>query len=416
MYENTSPKLSSTSSYIVIFSLFWLVFANVTGLVLSILLAYPELNNFIEPLTYGRLIPLHLNFHLYGWSSMPLIGLLYYWFLDSKVLSSHKTKLPLLFWSIALLIGGFAWTYGITSGKIFLEWKSIAEYSFLAALLCLWGFLVKNSFKNINTFKKVILISFGSIPIIFKLVLDPKVFPPINLQSSGATGASLMISTLGIILIYLITPYVLSIREVSKKRSYIVLSIFLLHFIFWLSINHAHSTQYDYDQILGLSSLSIWLPLLHLYYKNFEWPSELKTWLISFGAWTAILFPSAAFMFLPGNLELVKFSSLIVAHVHIAMAGMTTSFCMLLLLILTLGYKYNHPLLSKFSFYTWQIGLILHLTALVIIGENEINHSGLYVPSTDIYNLPYILRIISGILMTLASVNWLLLSTGKNDH
>ncbi len=48
-------------------SLGWLVAANAIGVLLAMLLLQPELNDWLAPLTYGRWVPLHLDWQLYGW-------------------------------------------------------------------------------------------------------------------------------------------------------------------------------------------------------------------------------------------------------------------------------------------------------------------------------------------------------------
>jgi cytochrome c oxidase cbb3-type subunit 1 len=65
-------------------SLFWLVAANAVGVWLAAVLVWPSLGDLISPLTYGRWMPLHLDWQLYGWCSLPLVAVLLRWCLDER--------------------------------------------------------------------------------------------------------------------------------------------------------------------------------------------------------------------------------------------------------------------------------------------------------------------------------------------
>ncbi len=59
----------------------WLVAANLVGLLLAVLLLWPGLNDLLAPLTYGRWVPLHLDWQLYDWCSLPLVGVRFHYYL-----------------------------------------------------------------------------------------------------------------------------------------------------------------------------------------------------------------------------------------------------------------------------------------------------------------------------------------------
>ncbi len=69
------------SQWITVQSLGWLVLGNLGGVLLAIFLLWPEANRFLAPFTYGRWIALHLDFHLYGWCSFPLLAMLFHFYL-----------------------------------------------------------------------------------------------------------------------------------------------------------------------------------------------------------------------------------------------------------------------------------------------------------------------------------------------
>ena len=109
------------------YSLFWLVVANGVGLWLATLLLVPELGDLVAPVSYGRWIPVHLDLQLYGWCSLPLVGLLLRLYLPEAGLPGEDSgPLPsaaLGLWSGALAFGSVWWLAGGSSGKLFLEWS-----------------------------------------------------------------------------------------------------------------------------------------------------------------------------------------------------------------------------------------------------------------------------------------------------
>ena len=58
------------------YSLIWLLAANLVGLWLALLLLWPDLGTVLGGWTYGRWMPLHMDWQLYGWCALPLVGLL----------------------------------------------------------------------------------------------------------------------------------------------------------------------------------------------------------------------------------------------------------------------------------------------------------------------------------------------------
>src|SRR5688500_13198754 len=103
-------------------SLGWLTAANLVGLWLAIGLQWPDAGNALAPLTYGRWSPLHLDWQLYGWCSLPLVGALFAWCFDPTTSATRRhAHAALGGWSLALAFGGVAWLRGDVSGKLFLD-------------------------------------------------------------------------------------------------------------------------------------------------------------------------------------------------------------------------------------------------------------------------------------------------------
>jgi cytochrome c oxidase cbb3-type subunit I len=401
------------------YSLFFLCLGNLLGLVLSLLLLFPELNNFLVPFTYGRLMPLHLNFQLYGWSSLPVLGILLKWFLPGKKLTANSQKIYIA-WTVCLVIGGLSWLAGMSGGKIFLDWAGPFKILFPISLFLLWltvvfSFHSKIKIENLRISDTAVIIR-GSlllillaVPFAFWFALDPKLYPPIDINSGGPTGVDLLGSVLGIIFLFLIFPPVLGIKiKEGKQPIRLPFLILLFQGITFLFLNRQNSSNYDLQQIFALSSVLIWIPILFWFYAQFEFSKPAILWLKSFAVWWTILSVSAFLMFLPGNLEIVKFTNVLVAHAHLAMAGMLSSFVILLLVSLEINDPRVTLLAKKTPFLLWQSGSVIMLTALVSFGifENDPNRTQFLPDSLSFWS--YTLRSLGGLLMTIASGIWFL--------
>src|SRR5688572_11003785 len=101
-------------------ALFWLMTGNAVGLWLAMLLIFPELNRLTGEVTYGRMVPVHLNLELYGWTSLPLVAWLFHLYPSVKEGDDVLARGATLVWSTTLSIASFSWLMGRSSGKIFL--------------------------------------------------------------------------------------------------------------------------------------------------------------------------------------------------------------------------------------------------------------------------------------------------------
>ncbi len=104
-------------------SLLWLVTANAIGVLIAILLLFPALNRQLGEWTYGRWIMVHMNLELYGWTSLPLVGLLFRVYGADRGPAAEWCRPVLWVWSAALGVGALSWLSGYSSGKLFLDWS-----------------------------------------------------------------------------------------------------------------------------------------------------------------------------------------------------------------------------------------------------------------------------------------------------
>lgn len=166
--------------------------------------------------------------------------------------------------------------------------------------------------------------------------------------------------------------------------------------------SHLHSA---WPQVMGLGCLLIWGPLLAIYLRNFQWERRSVAWYYATVVWWNGLLLSGVLSFLPGALDAVKFTHVLVAHAHLAMAGFLASLNMLILCnISTSANRVHEVLTSAIGLWCWNAALFLHLAALAVIAVEEIrNPAGFFSGSMKVL---YLLRSIPGVMMALTSAWW----------
>jgi cytochrome c oxidase cbb3-type subunit 1 len=392
-------------------SLAWLVIANGIGLLLATLLLFPGVNGWLGEFTYGRWMPLHLNLQLYGWCSLPLVAWLFKTYRVHCAPASRWGRTTLWMWSAALVVGAVTWLTGHSSGKLFLDWTGYSRILFPLALCFLWLVLagsLKHHWRGEKhrTAKIIGLIGLLTVPPTLYWAASPHVYPAINPVTGGPTGASLLDSTLGIVLILLLLPVGLGRRQKPKSRiNRLVLGWYGIELLVYLGMGHHDSSNHWPSQFLGLGSLLPWMVMMPLYYQSFDWPRQSRRWRISFLSWWLLLLASGWFAFLPGVLDHLKFTDGLVAHSHLAMAGFVSSLNLFLL-----ANFLDHDakcLNSKWAFIAWQTGLGFYVVAMAVAGWIEGGDPAFTIVPGVTRNALYAVRLAGGALMFSASVNWL---------
>jgi cytochrome c oxidase cbb3-type subunit 1 len=413
-------------------SLFWLVFGNLVGVLLATFLLFPKISSVFEPLTYGRWVAVHLNAGLYGWSSIPLIGLLFVLFLPKRG-RSPLAELSVMIWSAALLFSIIGWLTGHTSGKLFMEWTGASRWVMALGMLFLAIVLWISFFRRLRyddsendgsvsarmiiAIKFLTLIVLSCIPFAIYLAANPAVYPPVNPDSGGATGGSLLGSTLIVVMIYWCTPFLLGLNRSGRPGTVVpTFIVLLIHPSVFFFLDHGDKSHHEWIQIVALSSLIIWVPLLVHHTRLFDWPPGSKMWLGAFAIWGGLLTVTGIITFLPRVLEHWKFTNALVAHVHIAMAGMITSFNVLVLVVLNQHSRARQIFSSPSLFWCWQIGTIVHAWSMLVAGTFESLHPDWLFTGHPLINFLYFIRLAAGILMTAASVKWFWLAHGNREE
>jgi len=405
--------------------LFWMGVSNAVGVWLALLLLVPGLNAWAGEWTYGRWMPVHLNLHLYGWTSLPLLAWLFRLYRLDATRAGRHARGTVWVWSLALAVGAVSWLGGTSSGKVFLDWSGFSRVLLTVAMLVLWGVLAWGWIGGMSRLRGKVdracirscvmfmvrtlgLLILLTVPFVWYWAAGPEVYPVVNPESGGPTGVSLLGSTLVVLLCLMLVPATLGQRRADRGPlmvwvgwCYVVFEIAL-----YAVLDHAHASHRNLDQILGLGSLVPALVVMPLYYRCFHWPAGSRRWCGAGLFWIGLLALTGWLSFLPGVLDRLKFTNGLVAHSHLAMAGFITSFNALVACLALRGTRFESVLGSRWAFWCWQAATMVYLLSMWVSGWLESEQVAFtLVPNTG-RTLIYGLRLACGLVMLSASVAW----------
>ena len=415
-----APDVLGTAAW---HSLAWLLIANFVGLLLATLLLFPGLNHWLGEWTYGRWMPVHMNLQLYGWCSLPLVGWLLKVYRVESTPAAHWSRAALWAWSAALAFGALSWMNGHTGGKLFLDWQGYARVLFPLASFFLWLVLAWSlqsewrsgeNFPRAERFAKVFgLVLLLSVPATLYWAADPKIYPPVNPDTGGPTGASLLESTLGIVSVLLFLPYGCG-RKLRGGNEFLIAAwgLFAMEAALSLSLGRGNDSHRLPMQFLGLGSLLPWIVLMPLYFKSFNWPASSRLWLNALLVWWGVLLASAWTIFLPGLLDRFKFTDGLVGHSHMAMAGFVSS--MNIFLLVSLLGENRRVFDSRRAFFAWHAGALAYIAAMFFAGTIEGRQPAFSFVPGELRDGIYLFRLGCGALMTAAALHWFWRATHLN--
>ena len=420
--ESLPPARRRVIAHAAWHSLLWLVIANCVGVLLAAMLLLPRINHQLGEWTYGRWMPVHLNLQLYGWCSLPLVTFLFHVYGADRE-PAARWSIPVLWgWSTALAIGAISWLNGDSSGKLFLDWAGYPRVLFPLAILGVWALLTYSLATDWNRGERGTsagvparlagritrlagLVLLLLVPFLVYIAASPAIYPPINPATGGPTGASQLESTLVIIAILLLLPYGLTQRKAPRTR---VLTtawvIFAAEALLCLGLGRADVSNHRPTQWISLGSLLVWIPLTPLYYAAFDWHPNTRRWRIAFLCWWSILVPTGWMLFLPGVLDHFKFTDGLVGHSLLAMAGFVSSLLIFVLVQLLGddGWIFN----ATWSFYLWQISVLAYVLIMFYAGWREGYNPAFAIVPGLLRNSIYALRLLLGVLILIASLDW----------
>jgi cytochrome c oxidase cbb3-type subunit 1 len=385
----------------------WLVFGNAAGLYLSLLLLFPNLQ--LAHWTYGRWVPVHLNVQLYGWTSLPLVA----WLFSLYEVDSSKARswapAAVWAWTAALALGVFHWLGGATSGKIFLDWKGGALWGFVAAQALLWVVLAAAWRERSHAWSKIRrifslagLAGLALVPVSLVFAASPSVYPPVDRTTGGPTGSSLLGSSLIVVGLMLLLPRVAAVSAGSGKSR----GIWIFFAFSWVVFGVTEAmggTHFQAIQIGAMLMLLPWAWWLPCEWSRFDWPDGSRLWRAAMFGWWGLLVVSGILMYQPGVLDHLKFTQGLVAHSHLAMAGFTTSFCALLLVLLT-GKRIG----GGWSVAVWHLAALAMIVVLAVMGWREGEGPSWMLGNPAWREWGLVIRAACGGLMLWVSMIWLL--------
>jgi len=412
--SRTNPQVIASAAW---HSLLWLVLANSIGVLLSILLLLPALNQLLGEWTYGRWIMVHLNLELYGWLSLPMCGFLFRVYGADRGPMAQWCRPVLCVWSTALGVGAYSWLSGHSSGKLFLDWSGYARILFPLAMLALWLLLAVafvrqwkiagNATLAARSAKLLGLVLLLFVPVSIYLASGPNYYPAINPDTGGPTGASQLESSLMIVAILLLLPIGIARRKIAQFSTIkIAWAVMVLELCLCLALGRSDSSHHRPAQYLSLGSLLIWIPLTPAYFAAFEWNANTRRWRIAVLCWWSALVLTGWIFFLPGVLDHFKFTDGLVGHSLLAMAGFVSSLLIFVLVQLLgeAGWIFNRTR----SFYGWNIGVLAYVLLMTVAGWREGFDPAFTIVPGIARNTIYLLRIIVGLVLLASSLDWLI--------
>ncbi|HLP06852.1 MAG TPA: hypothetical protein VK178_01710 [Opitutaceae bacterium] len=245
------------------------------------------------------------------------------------------------------------------------------------------------------------------VPSVMHFAAGTRTFPPVNPDSGGATGVSLYGSTLGLLLVFAAMPWMvaLPLRD-GARRSRLTWPALGAAFVVFAFANHGHGSHHDRDQIVTLGLLFLAPPLLARDWRRFVWKPEARGWLVAALAWGALLVADGWLTFLPGLSERLKFTNALVAHSHLAMAGLITSVNMVFLLHLGDSPRVARTLGARTPFWLWQLAAAVHIAVLLALGWFEGGNPSLVLGGSGTDRVVYLTRLAAGAAMAVASFWW----------
>lgn len=384
----------------------WLVFGNLVGLYLSVLLLAPSLQ--LAEWTYGRWVPVHLNVQLYGWTALPLVAWLFSMYEVGRSKISAWAPAAVWAWSAALAMGTLHWLGGETGGKIFLDWKDGALWAFIVALVILWAVLAIAWKERSGGWPKLKwrvslggLIGLALVPGAILVTASPKTYPPVDHLTGGPTGSSLLGSSLIVVGLMLLLPRVVA-GSGKGKAGWGTWGYFGFCWIYFGVAEAVGGTHFDWWQHFSLLLMPPWAWLLARDWSGFAWPDDSRAWRVAMFGWWGLLVLTGYLMYFPWILDWIKFTQGLVAHSHLAMAGFTTSFCALLAVLLT-GKRVG----GAVSVTLWHAAVVVMIGTLATMGWLEGAGPSWMVMKTHWREVGLLLRSGCGVIMLLVSVGWL---------
>jgi cytochrome c oxidase cbb3-type subunit 1 len=199
----------------------------------------------------------------------------------------------------------------------------------------------------------------------------------------------------------LLLPRVAAVSRREKKSR----GIWIFFAVSWLVFGVTEAlggTHFDWLQIGALLLLLPWAWWIPRDWAGFAWPEGSNVWRGAMLGWWGLLVVSGLLMYQPGVLDHLKFTQGLVAHTHLAMAGFTTSFCALLLVLIT-----GRRIGGAWSVALWHAAVLGMIVTLALMGWQEGEGPSWMLAHPVWREWGLVIRAAFGLLMLSVSVIWL---------
>jgi len=277
----------------------------------------------------------------------------------------------------------------------------------MAALVILWAVLFVSWWNRASGWSRLRvrvalagLVVLAMVPLMMIMASSPKTYPPVDPTTGGPLGSSLMGSTLLVVVLMLPRAAGIKGRGTAISGTWWFFGFALVVFGLAEAKGGGH---YDWWQMGAMLIELPWIWLIIYDWAGFQWPECARVWRKPVLFWWTLLSLTAVGMYFPGILDHIKFTQGLVAHSHLAMAAFTTSFCAMILSVIT-----GRSIGSASSVYLWNVAVFIMLITLATMGWYEgQNAEWMIVPATW-RQAGLLVRIICGVFMLDASVSWLI--------
>ncbi|KAA6456483.1 hypothetical protein DYQ86_25460 [Acidobacteria bacterium AB60] len=419
MSSERRPPASAVIAGAVWHSLFWLVAGNAIGVMIAVLLLLPGLNSLLGEWTYGRWMMVHMNTALYGWCGLPMLGFLFKAYGADRGLTAAWCRPVLWLWSGALVAGSLSWLFGHSSGRLFLDWSGFARVLLPLSMAALWFVLAiaffaaeaRTQSRAGRLGRLAGLAILAAVPVALYFASGPAGYPAVNPDTGGPTGASQLESSLGIVLILLTVPFGIA-RRTEQPASILALcwTVFLAEAGVSVMLGRSDISHRGPAQYLSLAGVLVWIPLVPMYYRAFQWAPATRRWRRAMYWWWGGLAVSGWVLFLPGILDRIKFTDVLVGHSLTAVAGFLTAL-LVLVMIQLLGDADVDVFNRRWSFHAWNLGVLAYVAVISVAGWLEGSDPAFTIVPGPTRDILYVLRLVTGVAMLAGSLQWLLAAT-----
>jgi cytochrome c oxidase cbb3-type subunit 1 len=120
-------------------------------------------------------------------------------------------------------------------------------------------------------------------------------------------------------------------------------------------------------------------------------------------------------LFLPGVLDRVKFTDVLVGHSLVAVAGFLSAY-ILFILVQLLGEHDAWILNRTWSFHAWNLGVLAYVLVIMYAGWIEGTDPAFTIAPGAARNTLYVIRLLTGVSMLAGSVEWFIASLSLSSQ